>query len=833
MARWIAVLIFGLGLLIGQVQSVHAQAVGGQVLQVGLDSIGRESVGMVGGIGGWYRQGHWVPVRVRLENRSGVRWSGYLAADQMDLDGDPIRCLSRPFVLEPTLGGRDLWLYYWPRPDDEDYWLRSVSVLDEHKQFVAAMPVEAKPQVILVSNTEDQHAQRWVVVLGPSLLGWNAYTGVKGGVATNRVSWVPRAEGLPDQALGLDGVDLLVWQAGQDAVVPSELGEDLRVRAILEWVKAGGHLIITTGPRWLELADPTHPLAAALPLDMRAAQQTPGLGLLNRYLPAAGFRGGAGRLTGDLIQVTGTLKPGARAVGPAQGAGRGEPLVVTGKYGQGAVTLATVDLAAPMFGSFTQAQWLAFWQQTAGWSGITGNAPALKSRGEYEALLAQPDFPLKGKEFTPVVQLDQGISASIDLTRQTGLRLLLAVVFLGLYWAAAGPGADLILRKKGRSTWSWWIFGASVVAASALALLMVWTFRIQGQELRHRTYVAGSVIVDNGSVGSPASTAAISIDAYYGLYLPCDGMMTVELGKVAGSGSVPAGGTAPGDAKGGQLAERGDNGGGGITYLVPFNEPTLTAIRGFADPQPYELLTESSTRLRIPFRSTLKKLQARWQGHSACRVVAHQVAAEFGRRSRPIGATESGKALAEELRPRPAVSLAGTLTNQTGYDLTQVRLVVLAAERKDWPMDGIFAVASWKNGQTVDLATLAPESAPLESVLMESSRAATELEHLPIGLNLTGVQKYKVDLLNALLELRGGESLTQTPIHTEFRRHFTRPADRSAAVRSSRMLILARAGSASGEGEAGHAAAPLPLVVNGRTLTGQGEIVFSWTLTLP
>ncbi|MEI8196522.1 MAG: hypothetical protein WCI73_11485, partial [Phycisphaerae bacterium] len=459
--RRLALLLLSLALLLGPARSLHAQAVTGQILQVGLDSIGREAVGMSGGTGGWYRQGHWVPVRVRLENRSGARWSGYLAVDQADLDGDPIRCLSRPFVLEPTLGGRDLWLYYWPRPDDEDYPVRSVQVLDERKQFVTSLPVETKPQIITTTNSEDQHSQRWVVVLGPSLLGWNAYTGTKGGVATNRVSWVPRAEGLPDQALGLDGVDVLVWQAGQDAVVPSELGEDLRVRAILEWVKAGGHLIITTGPRWLELADPAHPLAAALPMEMRAARQTPGLALLSRYLPSLG----RSRPSSDVIQVTGTLKPGARVVSPPQGIGGGDPLVVTGMYGQGAVTLVTVDLSAPTFASLTSTQWLAFWQQTAGWSGVTGNAPALKSRAEYDELLAQPDSPLKGKEFAPSVQLDQGLSVSVDLTRQTGVRLLLAVLFLGLYWAAACPGADLILRRKGRATWSWWIFGASVVTA--------------------------------------------------------------------------------------------------------------------------------------------------------------------------------------------------------------------------------------------------------------------------------------------------------------------------------------------------------------------------------
>src|SRR5205823_5838458 len=65
---------------------IAADAVTGEILSVGIG--GNVKEGEQSKIGGMYRAGSWVPVRVRLKNRSGKTFSGRLGVEQPDLDGD-------------------------------------------------------------------------------------------------------------------------------------------------------------------------------------------------------------------------------------------------------------------------------------------------------------------------------------------------------------------------------------------------------------------------------------------------------------------------------------------------------------------------------------------------------------------------------------------------------------------------------------------------------------------------------------------------------------------------------------------------------------------------
>ena len=50
--------------------------------------------------------------------------------------------------------------------------------------------------------------------------------------------------------LGLDGVDVIVWEA--DAVKVSDIAPEFQLQAMLQWVKAGGHLIISVATQGQE-----------------------------------------------------------------------------------------------------------------------------------------------------------------------------------------------------------------------------------------------------------------------------------------------------------------------------------------------------------------------------------------------------------------------------------------------------------------------------------------------------------------------------------------------------------------------------------------------------
>ena len=90
----------------------RSRAVTGEIVSVG--------IGGIGGKGGVYRAGAWVPVQVRLKNRSGQQLVGRLGVDgQLDLDGDRAASIGPKIILQPNdVDGRLAWMYYWPRPDD-------------------------------------------------------------------------------------------------------------------------------------------------------------------------------------------------------------------------------------------------------------------------------------------------------------------------------------------------------------------------------------------------------------------------------------------------------------------------------------------------------------------------------------------------------------------------------------------------------------------------------------------------------------------------------------------------------------------------------------------
>lgn len=777
---WLVALWISAG---GLLRTARAQAISGEVRQVGL-----EGAGLRGGAMSWYRPGAWVPVRVHLENHTTTRFAGYLAVEQLDLDGDKVRCISREMVLEPGLEGRDVWLYYWPRPDSEDRRLGSIAILDEKKSLIGTLPVkpEAAGRPVTDHDQDQLGNRRWVVVLGPDDAGFGAYHQVYGGVASNVISTISGVQGFPDSPLGLDGVDVVVWEANANAFGVQELG-DVRTQALMNWVRAGGHLIISVGDKWQELADPKYGVSQALPMVPERTRELSDARIVGEYLGMDLPRGPRA-----LLQAAGQAKPTSTVLGRGGALDADSPLVVTGTYGAGVITLVTVDLTAPAFhgvNGMEPQHWLRFWQITGGWSGslIGGDVVTRDQFNKWIEGKSPPDPVL--------VMLDQGVSASVDLAKQTALRLALAVLFLGGYWVIAGPGGFLVLRRYKMMHWSWWIFGATVLAASAAAVLVVWTFKLESYELRHRTFVAGRV-----------GSNEVAVVGYYGIFAPLSGRLEVALPESPG-----------------------------LAYVAPLCEPSSEPVKSYADPQGYDLNNveaakdgETATRALVPFRSTLKKMQARWTG--------------------PMEAMISGEGLsATRMTPRGERRLrmapTGKLRNQTPYELQDVMVVVLSPDRRQFTSDTLLRFEGvWKPGTQLDLATLTAEKESLGECLraagmaqssslmgggMGHGRGMGKMEDEPPVIDLNAERA--ANLLNVLLELRGGDGVLDTSERREFERQLTRLMDRSAAARAGRLLVLARAGDTREKG----VQSPLAIQVNGRPVAGGGEVLFTWVADLP
>ncbi len=337
----------------------------GEVVSVG--------IGGVNGKGGTYRAGAWVPVRVRLENRSGKQLVCRLGVEQIDLDGDKVLSVGARIILDAAdVNGREAWMYYWPRPDDDLRGIKTVVILDESgAQVLATISTLTSfgggGEAIGIGPRDDtnQRSSRFVVVLGPSRAGMESFDRSYGGTENVISAWAQQPGDLPDNVLGFDGVDTIVWQA--DHVHPSDIPADFQLKAMLDWVRAGGHLIVSVSTQGQDFLKSGDRLREAMPMTFTGVREL--------QLKDLHTFPGASETAADIspiTQVVGTLRADARPIAAGSGAAGSpladHPLAVTGIYGQGAITVLTVDADSPALSAvISDHQWMVFWNQVAGW----------------------------------------------------------------------------------------------------------------------------------------------------------------------------------------------------------------------------------------------------------------------------------------------------------------------------------------------------------------------------------------------------------------------------------------------------------------------------------
>ncbi len=789
--RWgVYLLVLILIALLGFPTPTFAQAVKGTI----------ESVGIGGskGQGGVYRAGSWVPVQVRLKNRSGAKFEGRLAVEQKDLDGDKILSIGPKFILLPgdtgdadDEGGRLIWTYFWPRPDEgELHGIDSVVVLDDRGGVISKVSTptgQSSNYGIGSRDYEGNRSSRFVVILGSKDIGWNNFRGAWGGTEAVESVWVKSADKLPDDVKGLDGVDVIVWQA--DGVKPFEVPAEFQLKAMLEWVRAGGHLIVSVGTQGQEFLKGGSSLLDAMPLTITATRQIR-LADLESFPGCVNLRGS----NQPLIQAVGDLKPGAR---PVAGATVGEfsknPLAVTGLYGRGAITMLTVDASALDIlneegkQKLDEKNWMKFWSQVAGWQAARDFVTQNESRGQ--------DADQKIDRAAVEFPIGTDIPKAIDVSEVTAVRILVAVLFLAIYWLLAGPIGHLIMRNYKVVHWSWWIFGGTVLVATAVAGVVVLWLHVTTYDVRHKTFVLGTVNSDQ-----------VTVAGYYGIYAPSSGAIELKLG------------------------DEEHNADSSLNYLVPMCFPMTEDVKPYADPQSYELAVDHPAVVSPVFRSTLKKMQARWSG-------------------RLPGITGSAQYESDALKP-----LSGSLTNNTGYDLEDVQIVAhfppREGENNVGPSVLFRFIKTWKTGETVDLRQFERELmnqtftgwATLDNWLGAMVLRQSPARHGFGGglsqeqLNLMGNGLKEVvesgrdfsntDLLYFLLDVRPIDNLAK--YHHEVIRGPGRLTDCTKALHAAGGLIVARAGNMNRD----FVRNPVPLSVNGNQVPGKGEILFAWALPL-
>lgn len=760
-----------------------AELIKGEIVSVGLGGV-RMSKGL-------YRAGCWVPVRVRLENRSGKQFTGYLAVTQPDLDGDKVLSVSGQIILQSDeVAGRDFWLYYWPRPDDDQHGTKMVKVLDEAHNAVAKIGSgeegkESNTNLAAGIWPEDaesgSRASRWVVVLGPRHAGMASFSQALGGTEGVRRCVLQSANDLPNNVLGLDGVDTIIWEA--DAIRVQEFAPEFQLKALLEWVKAGGHLIISCAQQWRDIGDPAGPLAALLPLKIAGTREL-------KVADLASFRGLAAmagsRELDNVPQLIGVPAEGAQGIYAGNGPFKDQPLVRTVRCGQGVITLITVDIANPEFERrLSERDWTVFWNAAAGWQGDILVKAEVERRQRLidQGTLVDPMITRNAA----MVNLGGRIPAVIDVSEVTFVRLITAILFLAIYWLAAGPIGHLILRHYRVTHWSWWIFGGTVVLAVGIAGLTVTVLQLTSYDVRQKSIVLGTV-------GSPQ----VSLISFHGVFAPTSGIVPVAQPETPG-----------------------------LNYIVPLTAPTPEPVKSFADPQSYMLFNDTPWEAGVVFRRTLKKMQSRWTGELP-------------------GIDRAGPVTASGPVETPFV---GQLTNHSGYDLHGVEIIRLITPN-NVSSAHLFYVGEWKNGAVLDLAT-GPRLETVRGLKMSPVALGDVVNVVGRSLASNGMgggsaaiprfltsltadderdilRDHSEEFLWAFWDARAPAADPEA-YHLEAVRGLTRVADRSASLRACGAVIIAHAGNVAGDSPV---KGPLPIKVNGREVPGKGEILFLWALPI-
>jgi len=202
------------------------------------------------------------------------------------------------------------------------------------------------------------------------------------------------------------------------------------------------------------------------------------------------------------------------------------------------------------------------------------------------------------------------------------------------------------LCTKKRQGLSWFFFGISALAATALTMLVVKLVLRGPPQIKHLSFV-------RIAPGQPAI-----IDSRLGLYIPRDGDQKIELEDTSPSS---------------------------VSYLSPFAEhpQQLGAdVTEFPSPTEYyvpvrDLKSETAPQITVAYRSSMKKFQARWVGDWPDRFAA-----------------------SVKLDPDDArLPISGRLTNGTGVDLSEVYLAFNAGGDKDW----MIYVPTWPKNTTYDI----------------------------------------------------------------------------------------------------------------------------------
>jgi hypothetical protein len=460
------------------------------------------------------------------------------------------------------------------------------------------------------------------------------------------------------------------------------------------------------------------------------------------------------------------------------------PYIVRAGYGLGSVTWVAHDLGDPSITSKARSGWTHVWDHIFD---LKNNTTTVDTNLPTEEQARYRD-PFDVQSY---VDVGPSLNRGMELQAKTRSLVTLAVLFFVAYWLIAGPGLYIYLLSKSRSNLSWFVFAASAVVATLLTVLLVRLVVRGAPELHHVTIVRKA-----------GDQPAIMLSRF-GLYVPRDGAQEIALRDLSP---------------------------GSISYITPFpaHPQHINADEGFTANLSYDVpvhdASEADARINVPYRRTLKKLQARWVG-----------AMHGGVDGQPkIDSSEGQDAL------------QGVLTNSTGQKLVNIYFAYNDAARDQ---DVVLYLPSWDKGISIDLAAEFDNNVKF---VRSPEDPSTNFNGIPEnGVKLRGyisnretywqlywyydfkntsfVGNYNIDDSDKtvkrsfpVMSLFDRLPPSRNPKRFELLRRGGRQLDCSPAVAAGQLVVLAEAD--------GEVPLPYPLDVAGERVAGKGAVFYQFIL---
>jgi hypothetical protein len=527
--------------------AARAQAVRGDIMSIGFEARG-QSLNVI-------REGTWFPIFAKLNVGGTEHFQGRFVCERVDLDGDRVAYTDPQVAV--TAGGMDrhLWLYASTIKENGSSNIDLVA----YDQNNIAIPIASATRPGLVGGDTELILD----ISANQVDGLRSFE-TRGDVTTLSSSWGQRiyyrpvcvatlpCKSLPDRWIGLEAVNTIVWDEPDPDALTNE-----QIAALIQWVRAGGKLVIGIGPAWLKLQKSA--LRDILPL--RGEQPPQMTAYLQSFLTRFVTNGRQADFKSPVSVVLAELAPDSVAT----------------------VRDTLAEDATQVF-NLVAMRWIGSGRVTAVAARLHDLAGATPKPDFYRELIDLSAVPDKFKDneankatgLLRAVELQPALVRPTEFSRVANIRMLVAFTFVGLYIGLATVASWYWLGRHKLTQLSWSVFAGFAVVASALGIVAV--FFLRGAT--DRVASVSAVDLEAETMKNTGTQARAHVWFGYKSWI----QQKIDL-------SLP----------------------GEHNFLRPMpSGPNLSS--SYATPERYAAVSGSSLLKEAPMRATLKQFQGYWEG---------------------------------------------------------------------------------------------------------------------------------------------------------------------------------------------------------------------------